>query len=111
MDVYDIGCRIGEEHDCIVICNMDPMQSDGVYLCILKCARRGTGSACLKRFIHAMNDLGFRKIRLDAYPSRYPTGHAPYDAVRGLVHWYEKFGFRLQRGFRPDYYNEMVLAL
>ncbi|MDD5420185.1 MAG: hypothetical protein PHV57_10110, partial [Methanomicrobiaceae archaeon] len=75
------------------------------------CARKGTGSPCLESFISAMKAYGFRRIRLDAYPSAYSMGDAPPGAVERLVHWYERFGFRLNGEFTPDYFNGMSLPL
>ncbi|MDI6718220.1 MAG: hypothetical protein QMD46_01225 [Methanomicrobiales archaeon] len=111
MGVYEIGWRIGERHLCRLICYEDAVLEDGVFLSILRCRRRGSGTPCMERFIDVMARMGYSGIRLEAYPMDYPPGQAPREAVQRLVRWYERFGFRLRRNFREDSYNEMVLAL
>jgi hypothetical protein len=111
MEIYDTGWEIGDRHACKLVSCVDATVDGGIYLSILRCPVRGTGSQCLASFIATFRRLGFRRIRLDAYPMGYQIGQAPAERVGRLVAWYERFGFRLSQAFRPDYYNEMVLDL
>jgi hypothetical protein len=111
MDIYETGWEIGDRHACRLVSCVDTTIEGGVYLSILHCPIRGMGSPCLASFIATFRSLGFRRIRLDAYPIGYQIGHAPAEKVDRLVAWYERFGFRLSQTFRHDYYNEMMLDL
>lgn len=111
MDIYETGWEIGERHACKLVSCVDTAVDGGIYLSILRCPGRGAGSRCLSSFIATFRRLGFRRIRLDAYPMGYQIGLAPAEKVGRLVAWYQRFGFELSQAFRPDNYNEMVLEL
>ena len=111
MGVYEVGWRIGDLYGCKLVCHEDSALEGGVYLSILHCYKKGSGARCLEDFISTMQTQGFSRIRLDAYPMDYPLGYAPEDAVRSLVHWYERFGFRLTGDLQIEAHNEMILTL